>query len=190
MARKPPTNTDAFLADLDAKGITYTVTTAKAPASLDWSDLAGPSRQKGKRVNVVPDLRLAERIKERPNVDGNVFVVISAKTACMNSREHFMDRYRRTHEEHTELAIVLAEHKEKKDELAKGCSVRMCRIGQKVDDDNLRGYLKGVRDFVAHWLIGGRMGELDSDPRIEWHYEQAFCGRGVHGVTVSIERRK
>ena len=185
MARKQPTNADAFLADLDAKGITYTVTTAKPPASLDWPDLAGPSRQKGKRASIKPDLELAKRIAARRPEGSDVFVVMRVKTQGSNAREHWAAKAKRVADEQTELELLLNAHTLKRDTLSLGCTVTMCRIGRKLDDDNLYGHLKGIRDGIARWVLGGRMGERDSDERIEWKYEQVQIGKAF-GVTVAI----
>lgn len=54
----------------------------------------------------------------------------------------------------------------------------------KLDDDNLRGALKAVRDGVA---LAYRVD--DADRRIEWRYDQAKCARGEHFVTITIEGR-
>lgn len=51
-----------------------------------------------------------------------------------------------------------------------------------LDDDNLRGALKAVRDGVA---MAYRID--DADARIEWRYDQAKCRRGEHFVTIKIE---
>ena len=48
-----------------------------------------------------------------------------------------------------------------------------------LDDDNLRGALKAVRDGVADAL-----GVDDRDPRVEWKYAQK---RGKYGVVVKVE---
>jgi len=48
------------------------------------------------------------------------------------------------------------------------CTVLMTRIApRKLDDDNLRGAFKAVRDQVAAWL-----GVDDADPRVTWAYAQ------------------
>lgn len=50
-----------------------------------------------------------------------------------------------------------------------------------LDDDNLRGALKGVRDGVAD-----RLGVDDRDPRVRWEYGQETCRRGEYGVRIEI----
>ncbi|NLA68297.1 MAG: hypothetical protein GX856_08670 [Gammaproteobacteria bacterium] len=62
------------------------------------------------------------------------------------------------------------------------CVVRLTRLSAgELDDDNLRGALKGVRDGVAD-----RLGVDDRDPRVRWEYGQAKCKRGEYGVLVEI----
>lgn len=62
------------------------------------------------------------------------------------------------------------------------CVVRMvrCSAGE-LDDDNLRGALKAVRDGIAD-----KLGVDDRDPRVRWKYGQAKCKRGEFGVWVEI----
>ena len=51
-----------------------------------------------------------------------------------------------------------------------------------LDDDNLRGALKAVRDGIADAL-----GVPDNDPRIYFAYGQASSPRGSYAVHVRIE---
>lgn len=74
-------------------------------------------------------------------------------------------------------------------ELARGCIVRMSRLSaSELDDDNLSGALKSVRDQVAIALLGGRVGQFDNDRRIKWVYDQIKAPRGVYGVIVTATR--
>lgn len=54
----------------------------------------------------------------------------------------------------------------------------------RLDDDNLRGALKAVRDGVADALGLAN----DSDPRVTWCYSQTRAKRGAHGVEVTVSR--
>lgn len=60
--------------------------------------------------------------------------------------------------------------------------VRLSRFAPgELDDDNLRGALKAVRDGVADAL------DLDDrSPRITWHYDQARLRAGVYLVLVEL----
>lgn len=61
-------------------------------------------------------------------------------------------------------------------------TVRMSRLSAGVlDDDNLRGALKSVRDGIAD-----RLGVPDNDVRVKWEYSQAKCRRGEYGVVVEF----
>ena len=51
-----------------------------------------------------------------------------------------------------------------------------------LDDDNLRGALKAVRDGIADAL-----GVADNDPLISFRYQQAPAKRGEYAVHVAIE---
>ncbi len=60
--------------------------------------------------------------------------------------------------------------------------VTFVRYGKRaLDDDNLAGSCKPIRDAVAAWL-----GIDDGDPRIRWEYGQVET-RGAQGVSVKVE---
>jgi hypothetical protein len=64
------------------------------------------------------------------------------------------------------------------------CVVTFTRLSAgELDDDNLAGSCKAVRDGVADWL-----GVDDRDKRVQWRYSQGRCPRGHFGVNVRIER--
>lgn len=59
------------------------------------------------------------------------------------------------------------------------CVVRLTRLSPgTLDDDNLRGALKAVRDGVAD-----RLGVDDRDPRVTWEYAQERF-KGLKGVVL------
>ena len=61
-------------------------------------------------------------------------------------------------------------------------AVTLIRISPRpLDDDNLRGALKSVRDGVADWL-----GVDDRDPRVAWCYAQRKGEPKVHAVEVEV----
>ena len=55
------------------------------------------------------------------------------------------------------------------------------RTGRELDDDNLRGGSKHLRDAIADWL-----GVNDNERWVEWSYSQHHT-RGREGVGVKIE---
>lgn len=60
--------------------------------------------------------------------------------------------------------------------------VMLTRIAQgELDDDNLRGALKAVRDAIASWV-----GTNDRDPLIAWEYGQQRAAQHVYRVRVEI----
>lgn len=64
------------------------------------------------------------------------------------------------------------------------CAVRLTRTSPgELDDDNLRGALKAVRDELARLL-----GIDDRDPRVRWFYAQAKGKRGQYAVGVEVFR--
>jgi hypothetical protein len=63
------------------------------------------------------------------------------------------------------------------------CVVLLTRVAPSagLDDDNLSGSLKAIRDQVAHWLRVD-----DRDPRVSWTYAQRRGKRGEWAVEVSV----
>jgi hypothetical protein len=59
---------------------------------------------------------------------------------------------------------------------------RMSSSARMLDDDNLRGVLKAVRDGISD-----KLGIDDGDARITWKYDQVRCKRGDFGVFVRFE---
>lgn len=67
------------------------------------------------------------------------------------------------------------------------CRVKLVRLGPRaIGSDGAIASLKHVRDSVAMWLLGGKPGELDDDPRIEWCYPAAERATLV-GVRLEFE---
>jgi len=84
-----------------------------------------------------------------------------------NLREHWAARMKRTRNQRLAAAYAVAVSKDWK--LPDGkFTVRLVRIGRRLlDDDNLCGGFKAIRDGVADGL-----GMKDNDPRIKWTYAQ------------------
>ena len=109
-------------------------------------------------------------------------VVVPVRTiSSSNAREHWAVRARRVKTERAAALLVLR---------STGCPlwtaplvVRLTRIsgprGKTLDDDNLRGCLKAIRDGVADWL-----GVQDNDPRITWRYDQRKAD--AWGVEIEV----
>ena len=85
----------------------------------------------------------------------------------LNGREHHMQRSRRVKRERLSTAWMLATVLQRP---ALPCVVTLTRLGPSngLDDDNLAGALKGVRDEVARWI-----GVDDRDRKtVRYQYEQ------------------
>jgi len=120
-----------------------------------------------------------------------VFVAIPLRTVSLsNTREHWSKRNSRSAAERVAVGRELRGHAEKLAMLASGCVVTLTRIGPRLlDDDNLPGAFKAVRDAVAQMLFGGSPGQYDSDKRATWVYQQASLGAGKYGITIGITRK-
>jgi len=68
------------------------------------------------------------------------------------------------------------------------CKVTLTRISPRpYDSDNLQYSFKGIRDSVADWIIPGKKrGLADSDPRIQWEYDQIKGDVGEHAILIVI----
>ena len=97
----------------------------------------------------------------------------------MNVREHYMARSRRVKGEKERVAWQLAMLREKP---PVPCVVTLTRFAPSngLDDDNLAGSLKGVRDAVAEWL------GVDDKRRdiVRYQYEQMRASWAV-GIEFS-----
>ncbi|GHC72757.1 hypothetical protein GCM10007320_08850 [Pseudorhodoferax aquiterrae] len=86
--------------------------------------------------------------------------------AGLNGREHWRTRAKRVKGERTTTAWAMRPHAAP----AGAVTVLLRRVSpgtRPMDDDNLPGSLKAVRDQVAAWL-----GRDDADPSIVWKYAQ------------------
>lgn len=92
-----------------------------------------------------------------------------------NSRAHWAAKAKRARAARAECVVIPRE-------IALPCVVTLTRIApRELDDDNLRGALKSVRDGVA-----ARLGVDDRDPRVRWEYTQRKAGVREYAVVVEI----
>lgn len=104
------------------------------------------------------------------------FLIPVKTVAGLNAREHWRARSSRVKKERTTAAMMTPAG------IELPCVVKMNRLSSsKLDDDNLQGACKAIRDGIAD-----KIGVPDNDPRIEWLYSQEKCKRGNFGVRVLI----
>jgi hypothetical protein len=99
----------------------------------------------------------------------------------LNAREHPMTRHKRVKAEREVVAWWLVQYRRQHGKPAVPCSVLLTRIAPSngLDDDNLVGSLKSVRDEIARWL-----GVDDKDRNtVRYRYGQK---RGPWGVQVEF----
>jgi hypothetical protein len=98
-----------------------------------------------------------------------------------NRREHWASRARRVKMQRAVVTMALRQYGHLLPELRDAEIVRVLLVRvspRRLDDDNLRGALKAVRDAVAAWV-----GIDDGSPRWEWNYDQR---KGPLGVSLAI----
>jgi hypothetical protein len=104
-----------------------------------------------------------------------------------NQREHWAARHRRFKRQRAQLAEALRPFRDALaafgSEVLHGggrLAVQFTRIGpRKLDDDNLTGAFKALRDELAKWLVLD-----DGDERVDWR--RPHQRRGEDGVIVSV----
>lgn len=96
----------------------------------------------------------------------------------LNSREHWAARAKRVRSEREAVAFMLSGHSRP----SVPCTVVLTRVAPSngLDDDNLAGALKAVRDQVAEWL------GVDDKHRhiVRYEYQQR---RGPWGVEIAFQ---
>ena len=121
------------------------------------------------------------------------FCVPIRATSSLNARMHWAARAKRVKQERrTVAALMRASDLNRVAAKSAGADVlwrdghlaiTLTRIGpRRMDDDNVQGCLKAVRDEVA-----AQLGLDDGDARLTWKYEQR---KGPYGVEVTIETRE
>lgn len=96
----------------------------------------------------------------------------------LNDRVHWAARMKTVKQQRNLACLLVPAHP-----LPCVVTLTRCSAGT-LDDDNLRGALKAVRDGVAD-----RLRVDDADPRVRWQYAQEKCKRGEFGVRVDIALR-
>jgi hypothetical protein len=99
--------------------------------------------------------------------------------SASNLREPWQARHRRVKLQRRIVAVCLTGRPAP----ALPVVVTMERIAPRaLDDDNLRGAFKAVRDELARWL-----GVADNHPDVTWAYGQRRGGVGEYAVDVRVE---
>lgn len=104
-----------------------------------------------------------------------------------NQRVHWSRRHkeakRQRHDAHWAMIQECKVHWDLDDGPLAITLTRVSPNHQRLDDDNLRGALKSIRDGIADWL-----GVDDKDPRITWEYDQG--GGDEYGVDILVKPRE
>jgi len=90
-----------------------------------------------------------------------------------NQREHWSKKAKRAKRQRHAALLLAPRH-------SLPAVVRLTRLSRsRLDDDNLRGALKAVRDGVAD-----AFGVADNDPRLRFEYDQAPRGDQLQGSVI------
>lgn len=101
-----------------------------------------------------------------------------------NQREHYMAKYKRAKVQQTVVFHALR-GLDPIGYLGGPLKITIVRQGPRaLDDDNLAGAGKHVRDQIAQHIWGGRMGQRDD--LAEWHYEQR---KGKYSVEIRFQAK-
>jgi hypothetical protein len=113
-----------------------------------------------------------------------------------NSSEHWSKKAKRHRQQQFFVRLAMNEHLS---EVKLPCEIKLIRLAPRLlDDDNLRGCLKYVRDEISECLIPEKAGtyitrsgtvrrikgRADSDPRLTWAYGQEKTK--TQGVRIMI----
>lgn len=111
-----------------------------------------------------------------------ILATIPVRTVSItNVREHWRKRADRARQQRATARLVLG-NAGSRPELP--VVVELTRVAPRpLDDDNLRGSLKSVRDGIAEWLDVD-----DADPRVRWAYAQRKGEPKCYVVEVGIAR--
>ena len=103
-----------------------------------------------------------------------------------NMREHWAKKNTRRRLQHNAISMCV---KPKLAFVKLPCQITLIRIAPRnLDDDNLLASFKGVRDKLAALLTGDdRPGRADSDPRLQWKYEQKKGLPKSYSILIRIE---
>ena len=97
----------------------------------------------------------------------------------LNAREHWRKRAQRVKAERNYACLAV----KNRIRPPLPCVVTFTRLSAgMLDDDNLQGAFKAIRDGVAD-----AFGLADNHPLLTWRYRQERCKRGVYGVRIELE---
>lgn len=116
--------------------------------------------------------------------------------SALNLREHWSKK--RTREKYFEAAIVYNQIIGLT-EMPLPCVITLTRLSPRpLDDDNLAGAFKSIRDVIADIIICkekgipyiSSKGRNDSDPRITWVYAQSKCKTKGFSITYEYKPKE
>lgn len=122
----------------------------------------------------------ARRLGQAPAPNGPLSVLLEGLRLVSenNAHEHWRERQKRAKRQRWYAAFKLRDVS-----AYLPCRVRITRIApRELDDDNLHGACKHVRDGVAD-ALGLKS---DRDPRVSWEVAQERGGKGVYAVRVEV----
>jgi hypothetical protein len=116
----------------------------------------------------------------KPKEAGRVIEIPLRIESTLNKREHWSARAKRASKQRSDAhAMVWFERKS----VSLPCAVHLTRVAPRsMDDDNLAGGFKSVRDGVADAL-----GINDNDDRVTWAYAQARGKPRQYAVRIEFQ---
>jgi hypothetical protein len=101
-----------------------------------------------------------------------------------NSSEHWTKKRKRHKSQNLQICLLFIEINKS---VPLPCLIRLTRLAPRfLDSDNLPVSMKYVRDAIAKEILGGKLGQKDSDPRIKWEYAQEKGKTKEYAVRIEI----
>lgn len=107
----------------------------------------------------------------------------------LNLREHWTKKHARHKKLHKRIWLAFLPYR---GWIELPCCITLMRVSPRsLDEDNLMGAFKTIRDYIADQIIPGlAMGRADGDPRITWIYMQEKSAPKTYACKIIIEDTK
>lgn len=122
-------------------------------------------------------------------LQSSLFVPLGVITSELNNRDPW---YKKNARKKVHNKLITIYWKNERFNVDLPCIVELVRIApRKLDDDNLQGALKSIRDCIADLIFPGlSYGRADGDVRIQWAYAQEKDTKSRSGLGINVYYEK